>query len=154
MIGLFFSINMFNNMTKKINSNSSSLNITNVGQGVEASLVAVTDSNYDCVEISLQKNKSLTVKPKICLITDKLNFNKFLKKLKNELKNHSLPELYTVATLHCTSMCEILKIIKVDNDTFDVLMYYNYKRPRTKKCVDYVPLTANDLNKFVAGINI
>jgi hypothetical protein len=126
--------------------------ISNIGKGVESSLVAVKDPEFDYVEVSLQRNKNVTKHPKIVLISKRIDFDKFLKKLRNEVTNHTTPELYPVATLHCTSQCEILKVLKVDKDSFDVLMYYNYRRPRTKKCVDYVSLTLVDLEKFVNGI--
>lgn len=126
--------------------------ISNIGKGVENSLVAVKDLEFDYVEVSLQRNKNITKHPKICLISKRTDFDKFLKKIKNEVTNHTTPELYSVATLHCTSQCEILKVLKVDKDSFDVIMYYNYRRPRTRKCVDYVSLTLVDLEKFVNGI--
>lgn len=128
--------------------------ISNVGNGVESSLIAVKDSNLkDYVEVSLQRNKNITINPKIALICKNTDFDKFLKKLKKEISNHSTPNLYTVATLYCTAMCEIIRVLKVEKDSFDVLMYYNYRRPRTKKCVDYVNLTLTDLEKFIMGVN-
>lgn len=127
--------------------------ISNIGEGVESSLVAVKDPDLnDYVEVSLQRNKNLTKNPKICLISKHKDFDKFLDKLRNEVTNHTTPELFTVASLYCTSLCEIIRVIKVDKDSFDVLMYYNYRRPRTRKCVDYVSLTLVDLEKFINGI--
>ena len=63
------------------------LYISNIGKGVENSLVAVKDPEYDdYVEVSLQRNKNITKQPKIALISKRTDFDKFLKKLKNEVK--------------------------------------------------------------------
>ena len=130
------------------------LEITNVCNGVENSLVAIKDKDYnDFVYISIQANKHITKNPKIALVASIVSYNKFLTNIKKELKGHHTPELRQVASLTCTSFCEILRIMKVNNDTFDVMMYYNYKRPFSMVCKDYVSLTAVDLEEFIGGLN-
>lgn len=126
--------------------------ISNIGEGVESSLVAVRSTEIkEMVEISIQNSKKITTESPICLISSDKDFKRFLNKLQKEISSHSTPELYTVATLYCLSGCEILRVIKVDNDSFDVLMYYNYRRKRTRKCKDYVNLRVADLDKFIQG---
>lgn len=126
------------------------LYISNVGKGVEATLVAVKDNN-DQVYVSIQNNKKLRKNPKVKLISNSYEFSKFLKKLNKELEDHSTPVLYTVASLYCTSQCEIIRVIKTGKDSFDVLFYYNYRRPLFGGCKDVVSLTAVDLEKFIKG---
>jgi len=126
------------------------LYISNVGKGVEATLVAVKDNN-DQVYVSIQNNKKLRKNPKVKLISNSYEFSKFLKKLNKELEDHSTPVLYTVASLYCTSQCEIIRVIKTGKDSFDVLFYYNYRRPLFEGCKDVVSLTAADLEKFIKG---
>lgn len=126
------------------------LYISNVGKGVEATLVAVKDDN-DQVYVSIQNNKKLRKNPKVKLISNSYEFSKFLKKINKELEDHSTPVLYTVASLYCTSQCEIIRVIKTGKDSFDVLFYYNYRRPLFGGCKDVVSLTAVDLEKFIKG---
>lgn len=126
------------------------LYISNIGKGVEATLVAVKDNN-DQVYVSIQNNKKLRKNPKVKLISNSYDFSKFLKKLNKELEDHSTPVLYTVASLYCTSQCEIIRVIKTGKDSFDVLFYYNYRRPLFGGCKDVVSLTAVDLEKFIKG---
>lgn len=126
------------------------LYISNVGKGVEATLVAVKDNN-DQVYVSIQNNKKLRKNPKVKLISNSYEFSKFLKKINKELEDHSTPVLYTVASLYCTSQCEIIRVIKTGKDSFDVLFYYNYRRPLFGGCKDVVSLTAVDLEKFIKG---
>lgn len=126
------------------------LYISNVGKGVEATLVVVKDNN-DQVYVSIQNNKKLRKNPKVKLISNSYDFSKFLKKLNKELEDHSTPVLYTVASLYCTSQCEIIRVIKTGKDSFDVLFYYNYRRPLFGGCKDVVSLTAVDLEKFIKG---
>ena len=126
------------------------LYISNVGKGVEATLVAVKDNN-DQVYVSIQNNKKLRKNPKVKLISNSYEFSKFLKKINKELEDHSTPVLYTVASLYCTSQCEIIRVIKTGKDSFDVLFYYNYRRPLFGGCKDVVSLTAADLEKFIKG---
>lgn len=127
------------------------LYISNIGKGAESSLVVVKDYDSEIVEVSLQNNKNITKNPKICLISKNTDFNKFIKKLEKELETHSTPDLYTVAQLYCSSMCEILRVIKVDNESYDVFMYYNYRRPFSKRCKDYVNFSSDELKKFIKG---
>ncbi len=126
------------------------LYISNIGKGVEAALVAVKDNN-DQVYVSIQSNKKLRKNPKVKLISNSYEFSKFLKKINKELEDHSTPVLYTVASLYCTSQCEIIRVIKTGKDSFDVLFYYNYRRPLFGGCKDVVSLTAVDLEKFIKG---
>lgn len=126
------------------------LYISNIGKGVEATLVAVKDNN-DQVYVSIQNNKKLRKNPKVKLISNSYEFNRFLKKVNKELEDHSTPVLYTVASLYCTSQCEIIRVIKTGKDSFDVLFYYNYRRPLFGGCKDVVSLTAVDLEKFIKG---
>lgn len=126
------------------------LYISNIGKGVEATLVAVKDNN-DQVYVSIQNNKKLRKSPKVKLISNSYEFSKFLKKINKELEDHSTPVLYTVASLYCTSQCEIIRVIKTGKDSFDVLFYYNYRRPLFGGCKDVVSLTAVDLEKFIKG---
>lgn len=126
------------------------LYISNIGKGVEATLVAVKDNN-DQVYVSIQNNKKLRKNPKVKLISNSYEFSKFLKKINKELEDHSTPVLYTVASLYCTSQCEIIRVIKTGKDSFDVLFYYNYRRPLFGGCKDVVSLTAVDLEKFIKG---
>lgn len=126
------------------------LYISNIGKGVEATLVAVKDNN-DQVYVSIQNNKKLRKNPKVKLISNGYEFSKFLKKINKELEDHSTPVLYTVASLYCTSQCEIIRVIKTGKDSFDVLFYYNYRRPLFGGCKDVVSLTAVDLEKFIKG---
>lgn len=126
------------------------LYISNIGRGVEAALVAVKDNN-DQVYISIQSNKKLRKNPKVKLISNSYEFSRFLKKINKELEDHSTPVLYTVASLYCTSQCEIIRVIKTGKDSFDVLFYYNYRRPLFGGCKDVVSLTAVDLEKFIKG---
>ena len=126
------------------------LYISNIGRGVEAALVAVKDNN-DQVYISIQSNKKLRKNPKVKLISNSYEFSRFLKKINKELEDHSTPVLYTVASLYCTSQCEIIRVIKTGKDSFDVLFYYNYRRPLFLGCKDVVSLTAVDLEKFIKG---
>ena len=126
------------------------LYISNVGKGVEATLVAVKDDN-DQVYVSIQNNRKLRKNPKVKLISNSYEFSKFLKKINKELEDHSTPVLYTVASLYCTSQCEIIRVIKTGKDSFDVLFYYNYRRPLFEGCKDVVSLTAVDLEKFIKG---
>ena len=126
------------------------LYISNIGRGVEAALVAVKDNN-DQVYISIQSNKKLRKNPKVKLISNSYEFSRFLKKINQELEDHSTPVLYTVASLYCTSQCEIIRVIKTGKDSFDVLFYYNYRRPLFWGCKDVVSLTAVDLEKFIKG---
>ena len=126
------------------------LYISNIGKGVEATLVVVKDNN-DQVYVSIQNNKKLRKNPKVKLISNSYDFSKFLKKLNKELEDHSTPVLYTVASLYCTSQCEIIRVIKTGKDSFDVLFYYNYRRPLFGGCKDVVSLTAVDLEKFIKG---
>ena len=70
------------------------LYISNVGKGVEATLVAVKDNN-DQVYVSIQNNKKLRKNPKVKLISNSYEFSKFLKKINKELEDHSTPVLYT-----------------------------------------------------------
>lgn len=126
------------------------LYISNVGKGVEATLVAVKDDN-DQVYVSIQNNRKLRKNPKVKLISNSYEFSKFLKKINKELEDHSTPVLYTVASLYCTSQCEIIRVIKTGKDSFDVLFYYNYRRPLFGGCKDVVSLTAVDLEKFIKG---
>ena len=126
------------------------LYISNVGKGVEATLVAVKDNN-DQVYVSIQNNKKLRKNPKVKLISNSYEFSRFLKKVNKELEDHSTPVLYTVASLYCTSQCEIIRVIKTGKDSFDVLFYYNYRRPLFGGCKDVVSLTAVDLEKFIKG---
>ena len=130
-----------------------SLKLTHLGQGVENSLVVHSEPTSSLVYVSIQNNKHITSSPKVCLVAKQQDLDKFIFRIKKELTSHSTPELRNVATLYCASYCEILRVVKVDNDTFDVMMYYNYKRPRTKRCADYVCLTAVDLEKFIGGKN-
>ena len=85
------------------------------------------------------------------LISNSYEFSKFLKKINKELEDHSTPVLYTVASLYCTSQCEIIRVIKTGKDSFDELFYYNYRRPLFGGCKDVVSLTAVDLEKFIKG---
>ena len=126
------------------------LYISNIGKGVEATLVAVKDNN-DQVYVSIQNNKKLRKNPKVKLISNSYEFSRFLKKINKELEDHSTPILYTVASLYCTSQCEIIRVIKTGKDSFDVLFYYNYRRPLFGGCKDVVSLTAVDLEKFIKG---
>jgi ribosomal protein S12 len=126
------------------------LYISNIGKGVEATLVAVKDNN-DQVYVSIQNNKKLRKNPKVKLISNGYEFSRFLKKVNKELEDHSTPVLYTVASLYCTSQCEIIRVIKTGKDSFDVLFYYNYRRPLFGGCKDVVSLTAVDLEKFIKG---
>lgn len=126
------------------------LYISNIGKGVEATLVAVKDNN-DQVYVSIQNNKKLRKNPKVKLISNSYEFSRFLKKVNKELEDHSTPVLYTVASLYCTSQCEIIRVIKTGKDSFDVLFYYNYRRPLFGGCKDVVSLTAVDLEKFIKG---
>ncbi len=126
------------------------LYISNIGKGVEATLVAVKDNN-DHVYVSIQNNKKLRKNPKVKLISNSYEFSRFLKKVNKELEDHSTPVLYTVASLYCTSQCEIIRVIKTGKDSFDVLFYYNYRRPLFGGCKDVVSLTAVDLEKFIKG---
>lgn len=126
------------------------LYISNIGKGVEATLVAVKDNN-DQVYVSIQNNKKLRKNPRVKLISNSYEFSKFLKKINKELEDHSTPVLYTVASLYCTSQCEIIRVIKTGKDSFDVLFYYNYRRPLFGGCKDVVSLTAVDLEKFIKG---
>ena len=126
------------------------LYISNIGKGVEATLVAVKDNN-DQVYVSIQNNKKLRKNPKVKLISNSYEFSRFLKKVNKELEDHSTPVLYTVASLYCTSQCEIIRVIKTGKDSFDVLFYYNYRRPLFGGCRDVVSLTAVDLEKFIKG---
>lgn len=126
------------------------LYISNVGKGVEATLVAVKDNN-DQVYVSIQNNKKLRKNPKVKLISNSYEFSRFLKRINKELEDHSTPVLYTVASLYCTSQCEIIRVIKTGKDSFDVLFYYNYRRPLFGGCKDVVSLTAVDLEKFIKG---
>lgn len=126
------------------------LYISNIGKGVEATLVAVKDNN-DQVYVSIQNNKKLRKNPKVKLISNSYEFSRFLKKVNKELEDHSTPVLYTVASLYCTSQCEIIRLIKTGKDSFDVLFYYNYRRPLFGGCKDVVSLTAVDLEKFIKG---
>lgn len=126
------------------------LYISNVGKGVEATLVAVKDNN-DQVYVSIQNNRKLRKNPKVKLISNSYEFSKFLKKINKELEDHSTPVLYTVASLYCASQCEIIRVIKTGKDSFDVLFYYNYRRPLFGGCKDVVSLTAVDLEKFIKG---
>lgn len=126
------------------------LYISNIGKGVEATLVAVKDNN-DQVYVSIQNNKKLRKNPKVKLISNSYEFSRFLKKINKELEDHSTPVLYTVASLYCTSQCEIIRVIKTGKDSFDVLFYYNYRRPLFGGCKDVVSLTAVDLEKFIKG---
>ena len=126
------------------------LYISNVGKGVEATLVAVKDDN-DQVYVSIQNNKKLRKNPKVKLISNSYEFSRFLKRINKELEDHSTPVLYTVASLYCTSQCEIIRVIKTGKDSFDVLFYYNYRRPLFGGCKDVVSLTAVDLEKFIKG---
>lgn len=126
------------------------LYISNIGKGVEATLVAVKDNN-DQVYVSIQSNKKLRKNPKVKLISNSYEFSRFLKKINKELEDHSTPVLYTVASLYCTSQCEIIRVIKTGKDSFDVLFYYNYRRPLFGGCKDVVSLTAVDLEKFIKG---
>ena len=126
------------------------LYISNIGKGVEATLVAVKDNN-DQVYVSIQNNKKLRKNPKVKLISNSYEFSKFLKKINKELEDHSTPVLYTVASLYCTSQCEIIRVIKTGKDSFDELFYYNYRRPLFGGCKDVVSLTAVDLEKFIKG---
>lgn len=126
------------------------LYISNIGKGVEATLVAVKDNN-DQVYVSIQNNKKLRKNPKVKLISNSYEFGRFLKKVNKELEDHSTPVLYTVASLYCTSQCEIIRVIKTGKDSFDVLFYYNYRRPLFGGCKDVVSLTAVDLEKFIKG---
>ena len=133
------------------------LYISNIGKGSKAILVAVTDndpivdSDSRLVEVSIQSRKP-SINTKVCLICKHNSFKKFLNKLEKEIKNQDTPELYTVAQLYCESQCEILRVIKVDNDSYDVLMYYNYRRPFTRKNLDYVNLTQSELKSFIKGV--
>lgn len=129
------------------------LYISNIGKGVEATLVAVKDNN-DQVYVSIQSNKKLRKNPKVKLISNSYDFIRFLKKINKELEDHSTPVLYTVASLYCTSQCEIIRVIKTGKDSFDVLFYYNYRRPLFGGCKDVVSLTAVDLEKFIKGEKI
>ena len=126
------------------------LYISNIGKGVEATLVAVKDNN-DQVYVSIQNNKKLRKNPKVKLISNSYEFSRFLKRINKELEDHSTPVLYTVASLYCTSQCEIIRVIKTGKDSFDVLFYYNYRRPLFGGCKDVVSLTAVDLEKFIKG---
>ena len=126
------------------------LYISNIGKGVEATLVAVKDNNNQ-VYVSIQNNKKLRKNPKVKLISNSYEFSRFLKKVNKELEDHSTPVLYTVASLYCTSQCEIIRVIKTGKDSFDVLFYYNYRRPLFGGCKDVVSLTAVDLEKFIKG---
>lgn len=126
------------------------LYISNIGKGVEATLVAVKDNN-DQVYVSIQNNKKLRKNPKVKLISNGYEFSRFLKKINKELEDHSTPVLYTVASLYCTSQCEIIRVIKTGKDSFDVLFYYNYRRPLFGGCKDVVSLTAVDLENFIKG---
>ena len=132
------------------------LEITAIGSGVENSLVAVEDTNDTAdnkyVYVSIQSNKYIRPNTKIALVATKEDYGRFVSKIRKELIGHHTPELRQVAVLSCTSFCEVLRVIKVDNDTFDVMMYYNYKRPRDKVCKDDVSLTAVDLEKFIGGL--
>ena len=126
------------------------LYISNIGKGMESTLVAVKDNN-DQVYVSIQNNKKLRKNPKVKLISNSYEFSRFLKKVNKELEDHSTPVLYTVASLYCTSQCEIIRVIKTGKDSFDVLFYYNYRRPLFGGCKDVVSLTAVDLEKFIKG---
>lgn len=126
------------------------LYISNIGKGVESTLVAVKDNN-DQVYVSIQNNKKLRKNPKVKLISNSYEFSRFLKRINKELEDHSTPVLYTVASLYCTSQCEIIRVIKTGKDSFDVLFYYNYRRPLFGGCKDVVSLTAVDLEKFIKG---
>lgn len=126
--------------------------IINISDNGKTSLVAVSlEGADDFIEVSIQNSKNLKTNPKIALLASKPDFNKFIKKLEKELETHSTPDLYTVAQLYCSSMCEILRVIKVDNESYDVFMYYNYRRPFSRRCKDYVNFSSDELKKFIKG---
>lgn len=125
------------------------LKIISTADGVENSLVLVHDTDLDIYYASLQKSKYITKTPKIDLVTDKINLVKFLKKVSKELASHTCPKLNLVTELHCNCFCELLRIYKIDTYEYEVQLYYNHRRPRTKKCVDSVSLTNTDLERFI-----
>lgn len=124
------------------------LDIIATAKGVENSLVCARDSeDADLYYVSIQSNKHIKSVPKTALVTDSKHLELFTKKLQKELEGHNCPKLKMLAELTCNAFDEIIRIYKVDNHTFDVCMYFNYKSPYG--CEHYVPLTDTDLSKFL-----
>lgn len=128
------------------------LKIIATARGVEYSLVAIKDLDFNYIYISIQHNKHISTNPKICLISNMDKFSKFVNRINSEITSPTVPDLKTVTTLQCDSFCELLKITKIQHGEYEALMYYNYRRPKTKRCADSVALTNVDLEKFIKSL--
>lgn len=121
--------------------------IIGIAKGVEASLVLIKSN--DQLLFAIENNKHITPNPKICLVSSPEIVKHFFVPITKDLDNHTRKNGSVISTLTCNSFCEVLNVYKINRDTFEFIMYYNYRRPKSKSCVDSVCLRTHDLEQLV-----
>lgn len=128
------------------------LKIIGIAKGVKYSLVVTKDFDFNYIYLSIQHNKHIKPSPKVLLLCKTEKFSNFIKRIKADILSPTVPVLGVVATLNCDSFCEILKLTKLQLGKYEASMYYNYRRPKTKKYADSIALTSVDLETLINSL--